>query len=188
MTVKSYILQYKNTHLRIIVALLCMVIVVLLTGCNTTELQVSDEEKSIIELATTIYSDSELEKMDELDSSLEELHKEYPIQCLRKKDYGYRASYRSENDVLVIYFDLDGKETFSKKQPFSKRTNSEFLELEMGKDVYDVMEFDENGDYLFLRTGDTSTKISTHFTIDGYLFELTFDDNWDLKSIYYVLI
>jgi len=188
MTVISYILQYKNTHLKGKIALLFVVIVVLLTGCNVSELQVSDEDKSINDLLTTIYSNTQLEEMDRLDLPLEEMHKKYPIQCLRKKDYGYRASYRSENDVLVIYFDLDGKETFSKKQPFSKRTNSEFLELEMGKDVYDVMEFDENGDYLFLRTGDTSTKISTHFTIDGYLFELTFDDNWDLKSIYYVLI
>ena len=189
MTVISYILQYKNTHLKGKIALLFVVIVVLLTGCNVSELQVSDEDKSINDLLTTIYSNTQLEEMDDLDLPLEEMHKKYPIQCLRENSNKYRVSYRSESDILVISFDLvDGRKRFSLKWPFSKRTSSELLELEVGAYVYDIMEFDENGDYYFLSAGDSKTKISTHYTLDGYLIELTFDDDYKLKSIYSVLI
>jgi len=189
MTVTSYILQYRNTHLKGKIVILCIVILMLLTACTREGVQVSDEDKSINELLTTIYSNSQLKEMKNLDLTLEEMHAKYPIQCLRETSYRYWASYRSESDVLVISFDLlNGEKIFSHKQPFSKRTSNEFLELEIGKYVYDIMEFDENGDYIFLYSGSTKTKISVHYTLDGYLFELTFDDDYKLKSIYYELI
>ena len=181
-------LQYKNTHLKGKIVILCIVILMLLTACAREGAQVSEEDKSINELLTTIYSNTQLEEMDRLDLTLEEMHAKYPIQCLREKSNRYRASYRSESDVLIIYFDLEGKKTFSLKWPFSKRTSSELLELEVGAYVYDIMEFDENGDYIFLYSGSTKIKISSHFTLDGYLIELTFDDDYKLKSIYSVLI
>ena len=188
MTVTSYILRYRNTHLKGKIVILCIVILMLLTACTREGVQVSDEDKSINELLTTIYSNSQLKEMKNLDLTLEEMHAKYPIQCLRDKSNRYRASYRSESDVLIIYFDLEGEKTFSYKRPLSKPTSSEFLELEIGQHLNEVMEFDENGDYIFLYSGSTKIKISSHFTLDGYLIELTFDDDYKLKSIYYELI
>jgi len=182
-------LRYRNTNLRRGIVLLCIVILMLLTACMQEGVQVSDEDKSINDLLTTIYSNTQLEEMDDLDLPLEEMHKKYPIQCLRENSNKYRVSYRSESDILVISFDLvDGRKRFSLKWPFSKRTSSELLELEVGAYVYDIMEFDENGDYYFLSAGDSKTKISTHYTLDGYLIELTFDDDYKLKSIHCALI
>jgi len=181
-------LRYRNTNLRRGIVLLCIVILMLLTACMQEGVQVSDEDKSINELLTTIYSNSQLAEMKSSDLTLGEMHTKYPIQCLREKHYGYRASYRSESDVLIIYFDLEGEKTFGYKRPFSKRTSSEFLELEVGQHLDEVMEFDESGDYMFLYSGDSKIKMSVHFTLDGYLIELTFDDDYKLESIHCALI
>ena len=159
----------------------------LLTACAREGVQVSDEDKSINELLTMIYSNSQLEEMDRLDLTLEEMHAKYPIQCLREKSNRYRAAYRSESDVLVIYFDLDGKETFSQKWAFAK-TKSDFLKFEVGQSLDVVIAFDENADYYFLHTTSAEKNISIHYTLDGYVFQINYDDDYIIESIYYELI
>ena len=55
---------------------------------------------------------------------------------------------------------------------------SDFNCLEKGQSLNDVRAVDPNGEYLFLYTGRSDTpKVSTHYTKDGWLITIEYDDS-----------
>lgn len=63
--------------------------------------------KSIFELVSKRYSDPQLLAITQLNVTMEELNKQYPIECLRKDQNAYRVSYLGSDSVAVILFDCD---------------------------------------------------------------------------------
>ncbi|MDR1892057.1 MAG: hypothetical protein LBQ48_03495 [Oscillospiraceae bacterium] len=145
------------------------------------EIKISEKGKPIQELLTEIYSEEQLNEINDLKSSLKELNSQYPIQCLREVTGGYRAAYRSTNSILLTFFDGNKQKLFSQKQTLLKK-KADFESIKVGQTLDEIRDFDETGDYIFLYTGRVDTpKISSHYTVDGCLFKISYDD--DLKVI-----
>jgi len=163
---------------------LLVIVALILVSCNrgnSMKMKISEKEKSIQELLTKIYSEEQLDEISDLQLDMNGLNSEYPIQCLREIANGYRVAYRSIDSVLLVYFDFNNSKLFSQKHVFSK-TKADFKNIKIGQSLDEVRAFDELGDYLFLYTGRTDTpRLSSHYTIDGYVFKISYDE--DLKVV-----
>ena len=65
----------------------------------------------------------------------------------------------------------------------------DFESLNSTKTLDDVKKIDPNGEFLFLYTGRNDVpKISTHYTKDGYIILIEYEDNNQIVDITYELI
>ena len=164
----------------ILLASLLILGVISIVGCSNMKIKVSDENKNITELLTNMYSNDVL---DLISNSDDDLNKTYPIQCIRKNEYGYMAVYRSSDSILLIYFSDKGEKTLGKKYP-AEKSITDFENIYIGKTLDDVMVFDVSGDYSFLYTGRVDfPRKSYHITSDGYVIQITYDDNNTVVNI-----
>ena len=63
-------------------------------------------------------------------------------------------------------------------------SKSDFDGLTKGQSIEEVKTIDPNGEYLFLYTGRNDTpKVSSHYTKDGYLITIEYDDFNTIISI-----
>ena len=150
----------------------------MLSSCGKGE---SDEktcspDKNIMELVSKKYSDAQLRTISQLEATMSELNKQYPIECLRKIGTAYRVSYLGNDGVAIIYFDSSEKKTLGSVCRLHL-TKADFDELTIGQSLERVQELDPQGEYLFLYSGrNDAPKISTHYTIDGYLITVEYDE------------
>ena len=146
-------------------------------------IEISPQDKNIFDLTSKIYDETELLELTKFNGSLNELDKKYPIECLRKDDGIYRASYLGEDRIAILLFDSSGNRICSNIY------NTQLLEcafdsLEKGKSLDEVMAIDPEGNYLFLYTGRNDTpKKSQHYTKDGYLITIEYDVSNTITSI-----
>ena len=167
----------------ILLASLLILGVISIVGCSNMKIKVSDENKNITELLTNMYSNDVLDLISNSDDDLNKLNKTYPIQCIRKNEYGYMAVYRSSDSILLIYFSDKGEKTLGKKYP-AEKSITDFENIYIGKTLDDVMVFDVSGDYSFLYTGRVDfPRKSYHITSDGYVIQITYDDNNTVVNI-----
>lgn len=163
-----------------------LIIPILLVSCSkgdTMKIQISNKQKSLFSLITTVYSDVQLEEMSELNMNFEELNEQYPIQCVRQDRDDYRIVYRSEDAVLLIYFDQNGEKLVSEKRKLSK-IKSDFDNVKEGQSIDEIKQLDDSGDYIFLYTGRIDVKkISSHYTCDGYLIQISYNDDLCVESV-----
>ena len=160
------------------------IIVILFCSCSKGEkMKISDPQKNVLELLTDEYSEEQLDNIDSFANNFDALNDEFPVQCIRKNESGYQVIYRSTHSILIVYFDLNYNKTFSRKFSALMR-KSEFDVISIGQSIDEVRDFDSNGDYLFLYTGRADfPKISSHYTSDGYLIEITYDDAYRVTNI-----
>ena len=162
---------------------LCFVLCILLCllcscakGETDFNIELSPKDKSVYELSTKIYNDTELNTISLFTGTINELNEKYPVECIRKLSTGYRISYCGETNITSIFFDDLGNETMGMVYKVSKSKEC-FDTLSKGKSLDDVMKIDPNGEYLFLyRSWVGTPRISTHYTEDGYLITIEFDD------------
>lgn len=65
-----------------------------------------------------------------------------------------------------------------------RKIKSDFGELKKGQTLENVQKIDPQGEYLFLYTGRNDTpKISSHYTKDGYLITIQYDDSGTIIDI-----
>lgn len=152
--------------------LMIIMLISILSGCGNggSKFEVSSQDKNAKELTTTVYSDSELSDIVSFAGSAEELNKEYPIECVRKTDAGYRITYRGETDWAIIT--LDGSwEILNGNVCKMSRSKTYFDVFSAGVSVEDVQAIDPDGDY------SAATQKSVHYTSDGYLITIEYDDS-----------
>ena len=147
-------------------------------GGNDLNIEISPPDKNIVDIASKIYEGTELSELTEFSGSLNELNSKYPIECLRKEDDGiYRVAYLGDESVIIFFFDDSGNSLFGRTY---NRVQSDFDKLVKGQTLGEVMAFDPDGDYLFLYTGRNDLpRISSHYTKDGYLIYIEYDDSKD---------
>lgn len=127
-------------------------------------------------MASKIYDDWELQKVVEFEGNIDQLNDKYPIECIRKNNPGYRVSYPGNDKVAVILYDNSGKK-ISGVIYNTERSKSDFGALIKGESLDEVLKTDPDGEYLFLYTGKNDTpKASSHYTNDGYLISIEYDD------------
>ena len=180
------VVKYVN-YLSVIIVILC-----LLCSCskgeNNSEIKISSSNIGLSDLATKKYSDSELKDISQFNGTIYELNDKYSIECVRKSDYGYRVSYLGDFCIAVILFDSDGNkilgnvyDTLCSKSDLSVLTENQTLE--------NVQKIDPNGEYLFLYSGRNDTpKTSSHYTKDGYLITIEYDNENKISNIHEELI
>lgn len=140
---------------------------------NKMNIEISSSQ-TIIELTTKLYSNSELLKIIDYDGSINELNKEYPIECIRKIGNNYRISYQG-NDCFAIIFYNNLNDKISSDIYKTLLTKDDFEKLDIGQSLNNVQNLDPNGKYLFLFTGRNDTpRVSTHCTNDGYFITIEY--------------
>lgn len=122
-------------------------------GGSELNIKLSPIDKSYRELITVTYSDKQLEEITSFDGSIEVLNAEYPIECIRNTESGYRVSYCGEDHIAIIIFDHSFKKIMSNIYNFSV-SKSSFEHLTQKQTLDDVREIDPNGNYFFYIQGD----------------------------------
>lgn len=156
-----------------------IVILLLLCSCNKGDdnmiNKVSPSDKSLMELASTTYDNSQLLEIAQYKGSITELLAQYPIECIRKDNMGYRVSYLGYGKVATLIFDNLGNMIMGNIY-YAEKYKSDFSVLQKGLSLEDVKKVHPNGDYPFLYTGRNDTpKVSLHYTEDGYLIMIEYD-------------
>lgn len=160
--------------------LLCVIgiIILILSSCDKggdVSLPISNINENAMNIVTTTYSDKEIDKIRSYEGNIEQLNYEFPIQCLRKDEFLYRAIYKGEKKILIICFDLNGNKTLAKTYN-AEKTISDFNAITIGQTLDSVRQVDPLGDYTFLYTGRNDLpKTSVHCTSDGYLVRIFYD-------------
>ena len=140
---------------------------------NNHELKVSPNDKSIVELSSTVYSKSQLEEITSFSGSIWALNMKYPITCLRKTNNGFRAAYRGKESVAIVYFNEAGHTKDAGMSFDAKHLKDDFAALSVGQPLSDVQKIDSSErPYLFLKLGTSCYDYSTHYTQDGYIITI----------------
>ena len=178
---------------------LFLAVLCLLCSCGKKENEPFDIEKcvspnkNINRMFLKKYSQDEIEKLYDFvfhfEGTIEELNEEYPIKCVRKYEgneyYGtyYRISYLGEKSIGQAVYRIDTEEIYARRYKFSCPKRN-FKKFKVGTHLDEVMETDPDGCYLFLYTGMTDApKTSQHYTKDGYLITIDYDDDCKITKI-----
>lgn len=160
---------------------LISIIVMLLVMCSCTKggsdlnIEISSPDKSLVDLASKIYDETELLELTKFNGSLNELNIKYPIECMREDNGMYRVSYLGDGSIAIFLFDGLGNRVLGSTYS-TQLLKSDFDGLEKGRSLDEVRAIDPNGEYLFLYTGRNDTpKVSSHYTKDGYLITIEYD-------------
>jgi len=172
--------KFKNFI--IIIFLLCNLCSCSYEG-NDLNMKLSSENKTLIELSTKAYEDDEITSIMSFTGSIQELNKIYPIECIRKIPVGYRVSYCGISNFISILFDNSGNKLIGNIYKISN-SKSYFNNLIIGNSIEEVKRIDPNGNYVFLYTGRNDIpKQSVHYTSDGYLLTISYDENNLISNI-----
>ena len=160
-------------------ALAIFILTTIFCSCAKDEgnlnVQVSPPDKSLIDLSTKTYEESQLAEIAEFRGSMTELNAKHPIECLRENHDYYRVSYLGKDRVAVLVFDRTGRKLMGNVYNLRKQ-KSDFVGLKNGQTLDDVKKIDPDGEYSFLYTGrNDSPKESSHYTKDGYLITIKYD-------------
>lgn len=143
----------------------------------------SPSDKSVFERSSKRYSETELSEIVESSKSLTELNERYPVVCLRDSNGYFRVTYPGKNQVAVLLFDADGNPVLAGIHTTSVK-KSDFESLTVGNTLANVRLMDPDGDFSFLYTGRTDIpRTSTHYTQDGWLVTVTYDDSDHIVEI-----
>lgn len=161
------------------------VLIVLLTSCVSNDVlgvPLSPNNINIAELVTKKYSDDELNSIADFEGTVSDLNHIYPVECFRKFMDGYRSVYCGNKKICILTFDVKGTKKYGGVYDCSK-TKADFNGVFLGQSIDSVKVIDPKGDYIFLYTGSEGSKISTHFTKDGYMIMIHYDDSLTVVKI-----
>ncbi len=152
-------------------------------GGSDLNIEISPPDKSLVDLASKIYDETELLEFMKFNGSLNELNTKYPIECLREDHGMYRVSYLGDGNLAIFLFDSSGNKLFGSIYS-TQSLKSDFDRLVKGQSLDEVRAIDPNGEYLFLYTGrNDAPKVSSHYTKDGYLITIEYDVSNVITSI-----
>ena len=148
--------------------------------------------KALLFQKVTFYTDAQLLEIADFVGTADELTSLYPPSHIRTMNNivdngntidGFAIIYLGETQALELIIDNLGNRLwqFSYNTIESKKT---FDSLSLGQTLTDVQNLDPNGEYLFLYTGRSDfPMVSKHYTRDGFIIRITYDDNDIITSI-----
>ena len=184
---------------------ICLVVIsvlLLLPGCNQRNMdetkmsngignttQITPEPDEII-----TYSDVQLSEIAESEMSKDQLVGQYPATYTRtvsivQDDISNATSavavhYWGETKVLQLMFDDNSGNKLSSRIYNANCLKSAFEALAVGQPMSDVQTIDPEGDYVFLYTGRRDVpRVSTHYTTDGFLINITYNEDDVIEKI-----
>lgn len=173
---------FKKLHIPLsfnqyfIIGIICMAIAYFTYG-SVRGIKTSPENKSLNDLVTKVYSAEQLSDITEVDGSINELNKLYPVECLRRYGKLYKVFFLGDGEIAIITFDDSFNKVFGEIK-YLEKLKADFSVLNNGNTLKDVQAIDPNGEYLFLYTGRNDTpKVSSHYTKDGYMITVEYDSS-----------
>lgn len=176
--------------------LMCVLLIIVLQGflCSCTKggngfmIELSPQDKSLFEMSTKIYGEDELTTISSFRGTIQELDETFPIECIRKTTTGYRVTFCGNVSLVSLVFDNSGQIIFGSVYKISE-SKASFGDLTIGKTVEDVKKIDPSGSYMFLYSGRNDVpKQSIHYTNDGYLIIIEYDEKYCISNIVEELI
>ena len=159
---------------------------IILSSCISGEeemgITISPEDKTIIQLAKTRYSNDDLEEIAAFEGLLEEYNERYPIQCIRDKETFYRVTYLGDDSIASILFEKTGEKIIGGVIQ-QNQTRAVFQNVQKGLSVGDIFSLDPRGNYVILETGRGEPRISIHNTEDGFVVLINYDTSGMVESI-----
>ncbi len=134
------------------------------------------------DVVTHVYRDDELLEIANYQGSLEDLNARYPVECLRQNNLEKYVVYYSDTMIGLVYFD-ENDISFLSRAITPRFKSTEFDFLSSGDALSTVIGFDPDGDYPFLHTGVRIIKQSMHYTTDGYVVLIQYDEDNVIASI-----
>ena len=133
------------------------------------------------------YSDEQLDQINQESvmerGSLSDLEKTCDVQYVDRTSPEKTAVVAGETQVLVVQYDEDGKMRSQKILSISP-ASEEFEALSAEDPINSVIAVDPAADYGFLFSGrNDDSKLSYHYTRDGYCIEITYDSNYQITDI-----
>lgn len=138
--------------------------------------ELPNQDMNIMEAITHIYTNEELTEIQHFEGALSELGQKYPIEFLRESNLGQYVVYRSESDLVIVGFELDGSQQALPFRGHMAHSSEEFRTIQVGDTLDEVRAFDPDGSYLWLYTGVQLPPVSTHCTTDGYFVSIEYSD------------
>ena len=177
----------KFFFINTIILLLCLFCSCTIGG-NDLKVKISPSDKSLIDLVSKTYDDMQLLEIAQFNGSINELSTQFPIECLRCHNGKYRVSYLGIEKVAILVFDDSGNKILGNIYN-TEKLKSDFGGWIKGQSLEDIQKIDPHGEYLFLYTGRNDTpKMSSHYTKDGYLITIQYDDSGTIIDIVEELI
>ena len=142
----------------------------------------------------TTYSDEQLSVIAGLSVTKDKLMEQYPTTYIQTASIvqndgsaatdAVQLSYRGETKVLrLVYDSASGSKILSHFYNVAC-SKKEFDTLAIGQHLDDVQKIDHEGEYLFLYAGRNDVpKASTHYTTDGFVITITYDNNNLIEKI-----
>ncbi|MBO5175462.1 MAG: hypothetical protein J6B84_10020 [Eubacterium sp.] len=180
------------------IAIICVLL--FLPGCNQTEndeitTKPNEETQGALQSGEVfVYSDEQLTEIAGSNATKDTLLKNYPTPYIRTVSIvqndisnatpAVMVYYRGETKVLQLMFDgaSGGRPSYHFLSTFCSK--NEFEPLTIGQSLSDVQAIDPNGEYWFLYTGRNDMPwISTHYTTDGFIINITYDQNNVIEEI-----
>ena len=182
-------LQNSRVIIYILLVVACLNNTACYQGRKTMEpLIASQEDKTIIELSSTVYDNNQLTEIMAFNGSLFDLHQRYPVECIRRRDNIQRVSFLGKDSVLILSYDASGSLIVGNIYPIEKY-KVDFDSFQAGQPLSEVLTLDPNGTYLFLNTGRNDVpRQSRHYTRDGFIVTFTYDNANMIVSIEYEII
>ncbi len=173
-------------YIRCVLITIVILSLFLLYSCLKGEVylnfEISSQDKSLIDLSSKMYSQSQLIEIVAYNGSITDLNNKYPIECIRNDNGTYRVAYLGDEDIAMLYFDTSGNKVLGKIY-HAHMLKCDFDGLLEGQSIEFVRNIDPDGDYLFLYTGrNDSPKVSYHCTKDGYFITIEYDDKNNITS------
>lgn len=132
--------------------------------------------KNILELSSNCYSEGQLAEIIQFNGTIGEYNDNFPIDCIRRDFYGFRVAYYGNIGIAIVRFN-DLGEKLTGEIVSTKKCKNDFSQLSYGDELQIVRTIDPEGQYLFLETGRNDyPKVSTHYTSDGYLITIEYDE------------
>ena len=152
-------------------------------SCGVKGIEPSSPDSSLMDMATKTYTKAELSEIGQYQGTIKALDEKYPMECIRKIGDTYRVSYLGEESVAVLLFDRNGNRLFGDVYT-TRLLKSDFSGLSVGGSLAEVKAIDPNGAYPFLHTGRNDVpKESSHYTKDGYVITVKYDDSHTIIHI-----
>jgi hypothetical protein len=141
----------------------------------------SPNDKNICELISETHSDEQLKEIIQYRGDLLSLNKKYKIECIRETAYGCKVVYKGCAHYAEVWFQdnvASGGWLYKVSPPYS-----DFESIEVGQTLDVVQKLDPEASYLFLYSGTGEPRISRHYTKDGYLIAISYDEKDYIISI-----
>lgn len=154
------------------------------TSCaEKKKILLSDPNTNICDLISIKYSFDDLMDIKLNFESIELLHEAYPIQCIKRIPTGFKIMYVSDDEILILFFDQAGNKIFAEINHFATREIT-LQEIKNGQNVTEIQEIDPNGNFIFLYAStNDAPRESTHYTSNGYMYVVSYDENYNVISV-----